>query len=871
MEIASGIGGLLGIVTSTILSLNNIIGKYGMLDDTASLIVSNCEATRLCLKSIRDEMKRNPGYATNLECRSILNTTLAGCSSILKVLSIEMNAIQSEMITNNKSSLSRRQKLKILWNWDTLKFLLENLNEQKGNLNLVLNIIQNDKLNKIEQLLLRRGTLVSTAEKSHRLLLEHKSKRNENHVEDDDDDTGSVFKFSTGRSGLQNHHAGGLPRQMSQLRNDRTRSRESIGLRAPNVLNKTARLSSKENLDALNTIFTALEHRDYEELERLCLTTDHSLKDKRGHTILSAAVHLDDLRACEIIIRHGSGLEARCSLKSCRGCRPIHIAAMNDSVETIRLLLEHGVNVGALTQLDRTALHWAAEYDSVDAFRLLAKRRLSMKTVDAEEDTVLHIAARSHSLNVLAYVRKNMSTDSFMRALTRKNKLGQSPIQIMVDTDWDTAVNLVVKDLPQPSTLNYADLNWLFYAAFEGAHRTLFKLIVSGFDVNAYDNCGYTPSHYAVLSDGDVPKTLRILHNSGSELEKHWNRYNGQNSSHSTMYADFTNDQLRAAQTKLHRHDGTRNLTVLHLAAEEADLDVVQQLLDLDANTQAIKSCGCNVLKSARNNNDPKVFLAICDYLFNPERTRDVSEEVLALACASKQDFNRIYDRVQSASHSTPSTGSHSDQGCRCGTFSIQLLNTVLGQGDLPIMENRYLDCDALGYCANSKNYAAVLAIANKRTGSALQPGEKDCVHDTLLLAECGDAPNNVKQALRALCPEIVASVQEVLEEAKKLEREEKEKEAWEDEMKRQRERERERDRAKAREREREIEREVRLKRYSYTGRVICILIGLSTFSGGIVVRALKLVGLWILFIWLRRALSSVEANDTLVNEAFRQ
>jgi hypothetical protein len=155
MEIASGIGGLLGIVTSTILSLNNIIGKYGMLDDTAPLIVSNCEATRLCLKSIRDEMKRNPAYATNLECWSIQNTTLARCSSTLTVLSMEMNTIQSQIITNNKSTLSRKQKLKILWNWDTLNFLLENLNEQKGNLTLVLNIIQNDKLNKIEQLLFR--------------------------------------------------------------------------------------------------------------------------------------------------------------------------------------------------------------------------------------------------------------------------------------------------------------------------------------------------------------------------------------------------------------------------------------------------------------------------------------------------------------------------------------------------------------------------------------------------------------------------------------------------------------------------------------------------------------------------------------------
>jgi hypothetical protein len=158
------------------------------------------------------------------------------------------------------------------------------------------------------------------------------------------------------------------------------------------------------------------------------------------------------------------------------------------------------------------------------------------------------------------------------------------------------------------------------------------------------------------------------------------------------------------------------------------------------------------------------VFLAIFDHLFNPE-TRDFSEEVLALACASKQDFNGIYDRVQSASHFPPSTG---NQNCRCGTFSIELLNSVLRQGDLPIKKNRYLDFDALGYCTSSKNHAAVVAIAKQRTGSALQPAEKDYVHGALLWAEMHEAPSDVKRTLRALCPEIIASVQEALDRIKK-------------------------------------------------------------------------------------------------------
>lgn len=171
MELASGIGGLLAVVTSSILSLNNTIGKYGMLDDTAPLIVSDCEDFRRCLNSIRDKIRQNPQYATDPECQSILNTTLAGCDSIFKILSSEIKIFSREMVASGRSSLSRRQKLRIVWNWDTLQHFIQQMNRQKESLRLVLQIIQNNKidlqnrkLDTIQQLLLLdRDTLALTA------------------------------------------------------------------------------------------------------------------------------------------------------------------------------------------------------------------------------------------------------------------------------------------------------------------------------------------------------------------------------------------------------------------------------------------------------------------------------------------------------------------------------------------------------------------------------------------------------------------------------------------------------------------------------------------------------------------------------------
>jgi len=88
-------------------------------------------------------------------------------------------------------------------------------------------------------------------------------------------------------------------------------------------------------------IFIAVAGRDYEMLQALVdVEPDLTLRNKAGHTALSEAVHISDVKACRILIQGGAGLEARCHGKSCAGAKPIHIAAMMDSVDVMQVLLE---------------------------------------------------------------------------------------------------------------------------------------------------------------------------------------------------------------------------------------------------------------------------------------------------------------------------------------------------------------------------------------------------------------------------------------------------------------------------------------------------------------------------------------------------
>lgn len=53
---------------------------------------------------------------------------------------------------------------------------------------------------------------------------------------------------------------------------------------------------------------------------------------------------------------------------------PIHLAAENDDVECLEMLLEAGADVDAQNMTKETAMHRAAVYDSAEAIRYLISK-----------------------------------------------------------------------------------------------------------------------------------------------------------------------------------------------------------------------------------------------------------------------------------------------------------------------------------------------------------------------------------------------------------------------------------------------------------------------------------------------------------------
>ncbi|EAY05419.1 hypothetical protein TVAG_197200 [Trichomonas vaginalis G3] len=86
-------------------------------------------------------------------------------------------------------------------------------------------------------------------------------------------------------------------------------------------------------------------------------------------TALHLAAEEDCSKAAEFLISKGISMELICQ----SAYTPLDVAAKNNSVETMRVLLLHGANVNSRTDFDygRTALHYAASHHNQEAFDIL--------------------------------------------------------------------------------------------------------------------------------------------------------------------------------------------------------------------------------------------------------------------------------------------------------------------------------------------------------------------------------------------------------------------------------------------------------------------------------------------------------------------
>ncbi|XP_065081217.1 ankyrin repeat domain-containing protein 49 [Ochlerotatus camptorhynchus] len=114
--------------------------------------------------------------------------------------------------------------------------------------------------------------------------------------------------------------------------------------------------------------------------------------DSDGYTPLHKACYNNNVEMAKLLLRHGANLEARTEL----GWTPLHSACKWNNAECVALLLQHGADINAHSQGDQTPLHITATVSNCRStlVTLLMDDRVKPGLLNNSEETAADIAKR---------------------------------------------------------------------------------------------------------------------------------------------------------------------------------------------------------------------------------------------------------------------------------------------------------------------------------------------------------------------------------------------------------------------------------------------------------------------------------------------
>jgi palmitoyltransferase len=146
------------------------------------------------------------------------------------------------------------------------------------------------------------------------------------------------------------------------------------------------------------------------------------LKDENGYTILHKSVFNSDMEMTDLIIKEakrrlgmskGDSLAKFINDKTNEGLTALHYAANKGSIPLLKLLIENGANVDAVTNLGKNLMHMAAEGNQPSMLiYLITEQHLSAQSVDENGSTPLHWACYSgaeEAVNFLLNLNVNIN------------------------------------------------------------------------------------------------------------------------------------------------------------------------------------------------------------------------------------------------------------------------------------------------------------------------------------------------------------------------------------------------------------------------------------------------------------------------------
>ena len=319
-------------------------------------------------------------------------------------------------------------------------------------------------------------------------------------------------------------------------------------------------------------------------------------RDDNDWTPLHWAAQKNSTDVAKLLLEHGADLGA---ISNREYSVPLLIAAYRNSLDVAKLLLDRGADVDAADRYEKTALHIAVQRNFPDLAKLLLDRGADVDAADRYEKTALHIAGERNFPD-LAKLLLDRGAD--VNAITTDH--GWTPLLLAAINNSLDVAKLLIDRGADVDAKDDSGAKPLYVAAQSSALDVAKLLIDRGADVDAKNDFGATPLYVAAefnaASEFDALGVAKLLIDHGADVNA------TDNKGSTPLHLAAWNNPLDVAKLLIDRGadvnataDNDGGNTPLHLAAWNDSLDVAKLLLDHGAAVDAKRDGGWTPLHIA--------------------------------------------------------------------------------------------------------------------------------------------------------------------------------------------------------------------------------------------------------------------------------